>query len=66
VLNTSVPLGNGAFGPDALVAKEDHVNAVVPAIDDNSNFAPAEARYQAGVKLETGSFGTGYEPSAIN
>jgi branched-chain amino acid transport system substrate-binding protein len=66
VLNTSIPFGSVAFTPAALVAKEDHVNAVVPALDDNSNFALAEALYQAGVKLKTGFFGTGYEPGVIN
>jgi branched-chain amino acid transport system substrate-binding protein len=66
VLNTTVPFGGVAFTSDALVAKQNNVNAMVPAMDDNSNYALAEALEQAGVKLKATLFATGYEPSVIN
>ena len=55
-----------AFTSDALVAKQNNVNAMVPAMDDNSNYALAEALEQAGVKLKATLFATGYEPAVIN
>ena len=66
VLNTTVPFGSVAFTSDALVAKEDHVNALVPSLDNNSNYALAEAMKQAGVKLKAVVFATGYEPDVID
>jgi ABC-type branched-subunit amino acid transport system substrate-binding protein len=66
VLNTTVPFGGVAFTSDALVAKQNGVNAMVPAMDNNSNYALAEALQQAGVKLKATLFATGYEPSVIN
>jgi branched-chain amino acid transport system substrate-binding protein len=66
VLNTTVPFGGVAFTSDALVAKQDHVNALVPEMDNNSNYALAEALQQAGVKLKAGLFATGYQPNVIN
>ena len=66
VLNTTVPFGGTAFTADALVAKQNGVNALVPNMDDNSNFALAVALHQAGVKLKAAMFATGYEPSVIN
>ncbi len=66
VLNTTVPFGGTDFTADALVAKQDGVNALVPEMDDNSNFALAVALHQAGVKLKAALFATGYEPSVIN
>ena len=47
VLNTTVPFGGVDFTSDALVAKQDGVNAMVPAMDANSNYALAD-RAQAG------------------
>ena len=38
----------------------------MPSLDDNSNFALAEALKQAGVKLKAVLFATGYEPDVIN
>ena len=35
-------------------------------MDNNSNFALAEALHQAGVKIKAGLFATGYEPDVIN
>ncbi len=66
VLNTSVPFGGVAFTSDALVAKQNHIDALVPEMDNNSNFALAEALKQAGVKLKAGLFATGYQPDVIN
>ena len=66
VLNTSVPFGGVTFTSDALVAKQDHVDALAPEMDNNSNFALAEALQQSGVKLKAALFATGYQPSVIN
>ena len=38
-LNTTVLFGGTAFTADALVARQNGVNALVPTMDDNSNFA---------------------------
>ena len=65
VLNTTVPFGSVAFTSDALVAKEKGVNAMVPAMDANSNYALAQALEQAGVKLKATLYATGYQPDAI-
>jgi ABC-type branched-subunit amino acid transport system substrate-binding protein len=66
VLNTSVPFGSVAFTSDALVAKQNGVNAMVPAMDANSNYALAQALQQAGVHLKATLYATGYQPSVIN
>ena len=66
VLNTSVPFGSVAFTSDALVAKEKGVNAMVPAMDANSNYALAQALKQSGVDLKATLYATGYQPNAIN
>ena len=47
-------------------AKQNDVNAMVPAMDNNSNYALATALKQAGVKLKAALFATGYEPDVIN
>ena len=61
-----MPFGGVTFTSDALVAKQDHVDALAPEIDNNSNFALAEALQQSGVKLKAVLFATGYQPSVIN
>ncbi len=66
ILDTSVPFGSVAYGPEALAAKSAKINAVYAGMDDNSNFALATALKQAGVKLKAVLFPTGYEPSAIH
>ena len=66
VLNTTVPFGSVAFTSDALVAKEKGVNAMVPAMDANSNYALAQALRQAGVKLKATLYATGYQPDVIH
>ena len=65
VLNTTVPLGSVDFTTDALVAKQNHVNTLVPSLDNNSNYALAESLKQAGVKLKAVVFATGYQPDVI-
>jgi branched-chain amino acid transport system substrate-binding protein len=66
VLDTTVPFGSVAFTTDALVAKQHSVNALVPSLDNNSNYALAEALKQAGVKLKAVVFATGYQPDVIH
>ena len=66
VLDTSIPFGSVAMTTPALVAKQKGCNAFYAGLDDNSNFALAEALKQAGVKPKVMVFPTGYEPSLIN
>ena len=66
VIDTSVPFGSVAFTTQALVAKQKGVDTLVPALDDNSNYALATALKQAGVKLKAAMFATGFEPSTVN
>jgi branched-chain amino acid transport system substrate-binding protein len=65
VLNTTVPFGGVDFTADALSAKKAGVNALIPAMDSNSNYALATALEQAGIKLKASLFATGYEPDVI-
>ncbi len=65
VLDTSIPFGGVAFSSEALAAKQKGVNAMVPAMDNNSNYALATALEQNGVKLKAVVFATGYEPDVI-
>jgi branched-chain amino acid transport system substrate-binding protein len=66
VLNTTVPFGSVNFDSIALVAKQKGINAMVPAMDANSNYALARALRQAGVNLKATLYATGYEPDVIN
>ena len=66
VLDTSVAFGSVDFTSAALTAKQDGVNAMVPAMDANSNYALATALQQAGVKLKATLYAAGYEPDVIN
>ncbi|MGD0311310.1 MAG: ABC transporter substrate-binding protein [Acidimicrobiales bacterium] len=66
VLDTTVPFGGVNFTSTALVAKQKGINAMVPALDNDSNYALATALKQAGVKLKAVLFATGYEPSVIH
>jgi branched-chain amino acid transport system substrate-binding protein len=66
VVDTSIPFGSVAFTSIALAAKQAGINAMVPAMDANSNYALAEALKQAGVKLKATLYATGYQPSVIN
>jgi len=65
VLDTTVPFGSVNFTSMALVAKQDHVDALSPAMDANSNYALATALKQAGVKIKAAIYATGYEPDVI-
>ena len=65
VLDTTVPFGGVDFTSAALSAKQNHVDSFSPEMDNNSNFALAEALQQAGVKA-TGLFATGYQPDVIH
>jgi branched-chain amino acid transport system substrate-binding protein len=66
VLDTSVPFGSVAFGTAALTAKSKGVNTLYGAMDDDSNFALLTAMKQAGMKMKTVIFPTGYEPSVVH
>ena len=66
VLDTTVPFWGVDFTTAALVAKQHHVNALVPSMDANSNYALAQALQQAGIKPKATLYATGYEPDAIN
>jgi ABC-type branched-subunit amino acid transport system substrate-binding protein len=66
VLDTSVPFGSVAFGPAALTAKSKGVNTLYGAMDDDSNFALLTVMKQAGMKMKTVIFPTGYEPSVVH
>ena len=66
VLDTSVPFGSVDFTAQALVAEEKHVNAVLPTMDNDSNFALVTALEQAGVKLKAVLLSVGYEPDVLH
>jgi branched-chain amino acid transport system substrate-binding protein len=66
VLDTTVPFGSVDFTAAALVAKQHGVDAIVPAMDGNSNYALATALKQAGVKLKVALFAAGYAPDVIH
>jgi branched-chain amino acid transport system substrate-binding protein len=66
VLDTTVPFGGVDFTAEALSAKQNHVDAISPEMDNNSNFALATALEQAGVKLKASLFATGYQPDVIH
>jgi branched-chain amino acid transport system substrate-binding protein len=65
VVDTSIPFGSVAFTSTALTAKQDGVNAIVPGMDANSNYALATALKQAGVKFKA-LFATGYQSDLVN
>jgi branched-chain amino acid transport system substrate-binding protein len=66
VLDTSIPFGSVNFGSIALIAKQKGIDAMVPAMDANSNYSLAQALQQAGVKLKATLYATGYQPDVIN
>lgn len=66
VLDTSVPFGGTDFTAAALTAKQKGINAMVPAMDANSNYALATALQQEGIKLKATLYATGYEPDVIH
>ena len=66
VLDTSVPFGGINFTSAAVVAKQQHVNALFPTMIDASDFALTQSLEQAGVKLSAAVFATGYAPDVVN
>ena len=66
VLDTSIPFGGVDFTTQALVAKQKHIDTLWTSMDNNSNFAMAQALKNAGVNLKVTLFPTGYEPDIIN
>jgi branched-chain amino acid transport system substrate-binding protein len=66
VVDTSLPYGSVDFTSVALVAKEDHLNAIFPALQDSSNFALAQALEQAGVKLKAAVYLSGLGPAVVH
>jgi branched-chain amino acid transport system substrate-binding protein len=65
LVDTSIQFGSVAFTGAALTAKQDGVNAIVPAMDSNSNYALASALKEAGVKFKA-LFATGYDASLVH
>jgi branched-chain amino acid transport system substrate-binding protein len=66
VLDTSVPFGGVDFTAEALIAKQKHVDAILPTMDNDSNFALITALQQAGVKLKAALLSVGYQPSIVH
>jgi branched-chain amino acid transport system substrate-binding protein len=66
ILDTSISFGSVDFTSAALSAKQAGINAMVPAMDANSNYALAQALKQSGVKLKATLYATGYQPDVIN
>ncbi|MGH8996262.1 MAG: ABC transporter substrate-binding protein [Acidimicrobiales bacterium] len=66
VLDTSISFGSVDMTTIALQAKQAGVNAVYAGMDDNSNFALAQALKDAGVKVKALVFPTGFEPEVVN
>ena len=66
VEDSSIPFGSVDFTPEALVAKEKGVNAVLPTMDDDSDFALLTALKQAGVKVKAALLSVGYESSVVH
>ncbi len=66
VLNTTVPYGSVDFTQDALVAKEQKVDALFPALQESGAIALAEAMKNAGVDIKAAVYSSGYEASTIH
>ena len=66
VQDSSVPLGSVAFTSAALIAKQNHVNALFPNLQASSNYALATAYKQAGINLKAAVFPVGLQQSVIN
>ncbi len=65
VLDTSVNFGSVDFTSAALIAKQKKVDAIYAGMDNNSNYALATSFKQAGVKIKSLVFPTGFEPDVI-
>ena len=48
LVDTSIPFGSVDFTSIALTAKQDGINAIIPTMDGNSNYALQEALEQTG------------------
>jgi branched-chain amino acid transport system substrate-binding protein len=66
VLDTSIQFGSVEMTTPALVAKQKGCNAFYAGLDDNSNFALAEALKQEGDHPKVLLFPTGFEPGTID
>jgi branched-chain amino acid transport system substrate-binding protein len=66
VIDTAIPYGSVNFTTLALEAKQDHVNAIFPAMQDSSNFSLAQALEQAGVKLKAAVYLSGLGPAVVH
>jgi branched-chain amino acid transport system substrate-binding protein len=66
VVDTSLPYGSVNFTSLALVAKQEHINAIFPAMQDSSNFALAQALEQAGVNLKAAVYLSGLGPAVVH
>jgi branched-chain amino acid transport system substrate-binding protein len=65
VLDVSIPFGGVDFTTEALYAKQKSVDAVYAGMDNNSNFALAKSLQNAGVKVKSLVFPTGFQPDVI-
>jgi branched-chain amino acid transport system substrate-binding protein len=66
IIDTSLPYGSVDFTSIALVARQDHLNAIFPAMQDSSNFALAQTLEQAGVKLKAAVYLSGLGPAVVH
>jgi branched-chain amino acid transport system substrate-binding protein len=62
VVDTSLAFGTMDFTSQALIAKQQHVNALFPTMIDASNFALASALKQAGVRVKAAVFARATTP----
>jgi len=65
-LDTSIPFGSVAMTTPALVAKQKGCDTFYAGLDDNSNFALAQALKEAGVKPKILVFPTGSESQLVH
>lgn len=66
VLNTTVPIGSVAFTGDAILAKQNNVNAVYPDMGNESNDALVTAFQQEGVNSKVILLPTGYQQDVVS
>ena len=66
IVDTSLPYGTVDFTSLALLARQNHVNAIFPAMQDSSNFALAQALEQAGVNLKAAVYLSGLGPAVVH
>ena len=55
VLDTTVPFGGVDFTAEALIAKKNHVNAILPTMDGDSNFVSRDGTRASGREAQGGS-----------